>query len=466
MIKKIKKIFHYLTSPRSKNEDQKRREFILNVILVGSILLSGCSLLLILFRSIATHDIKISDYGSSLTTEIVIFVIFSGLYLLSKIKLSKLSSFILIFLYFLPVTMALYSWGTDLPIGLLIYALIIVISGILVSSRFALFMTFLCSFTIFLFHFLNSYGLISVQTDWRKTKFELPDAIIISAVFCIISLISWLFNRELENALKKIKQSELELKKERDLLEEKVEQRTLEIKKIQLNRMEEMAHFAEIGRLASGVFHDLLNPLTAVSLNLSQAKRNDSNNDVVKTKKYVDQAIQSSRQVEKIMQSFRKQISKNEVKRNVSIKKAINDALQILSYKIRLAKVKIEVALDEEIEIMGNPCNFHQVFTNIISNSIDAYSNEDVDKKIVKIHGYKKQNSFHLEIKDNGHGISKENIKRIFDPFYTTKNEKSGMGLGLAIVKNIIDKDLKGNIKVESDHNGTAFAITIPVQQY
>ena len=86
----------------------------------------------------------------------------------------------------------------------------------------------------------------------------------------IIVLVSWLSNKEIEKALKRAKRSEIALKKERDGLEIEVERRTEELKKAQLEKLTIFYRFSNYGRIAAGLFHDIANPLTQVSLSLSR----------------------------------------------------------------------------------------------------------------------------------------------------------------------------------------------------
>lgn len=451
-----------IVKPRSNSEDDKRREFILNVILLGSILLSGSVTLLTLFRSLAQG--QFSTYmGSSAILELVILGIFLFLYFLSRLRLAKVASAILLLLYFFPVTLSLYSWGFDLPQGILIYSLIIVCAGILISSTFAYITTAICAFVVLAGCYLYKSGVISSASIWRQKDFEWADAIVFAVTFFIIAIVSWLSNREIEKSLKRAHQSEKQLKVERDLLEVKVEERTKEIKKIQLEKMEQLSHFAEIGGLASGIFHDLLNPLTAVSLILEKLKL--STNEMTGSKKNIEQAIRSTKHIERLMNSLRNQINLQEIQRPFSPSRVANEVLPILSYKAKLAKVQIRIIEPgEKIEIYGNPLKFHQSIANLISNAIDAYDKSKSVNKEVELRFRKNNHSVSIEVEDRGDGISGESEKMIFDPFFTTKRADEGMGLGLAITKSIIEKDFRGTISVNSKPNlGTTFIINIPV---
>jgi len=104
-----------------------------------------------------------------------------------------------------------------------------------------------------------------------------------------------------------------------------------------------------------------------------------------------------------------------------------------------------------------------QVISNIVKNSLDAMENKE--NKKISIQAFQDSDSCHLIIEDTGVGISKQNLSKIFDPFYTTKEVGKGTGLGLSVCKSIIE-EYKGEIYVDSipDH-GTKFHVILPKEK-
>jgi signal transduction histidine kinase len=124
-------------------------------------------------------------------------------------------------------------------------------------------------------------------------------------------------------------------------------------------------------------------------------------------------------------------------------------------------KDRIEVQkkfTNEAFKVYGNVGKLHQVFINILSNSIQA-----IDKNgSISISTYKQKKTIVIEIVDSGSGISKENLSKITDPFFTTKDPGKGTGLGLSIAYSII-QDHKGTIEFQSEINsGTTVIISLP----
>lgn len=440
--------------PKSTDEDLKRREFILNVLLLCSIILFGIGLLIISYQFITWLEFP----GLSPVICLVIFLIFLTLYILSRKGFFILSSYIFIGVFFVLTISAVYIWGVDVPVGLLFYVLIIIMSGVLISARFAFVTTIISSLSIITVGYLQINNIVSPNLYWKVDLFRIVDIIATSIIFGIIATVSWLSNREIDKSLKRARKSEAELKQEKDLLEVKVEERTEEVKKVQMEKMTQLYRFAEFGRLSTGLFHDLVNPLTAVSLNIERIEGQPE------TKEYLDRAIKATKRMENFISAVRKQMSHQESKALFSLTKEIQQAIQILSYKARKADIKVTFSPNENIQMYGDPIKFSQIITNLINNAIDAYAKINQGKKReIEINLKEKNGIINLSVEDWGCGISKEIINKIFQPFFTTKHTEQGTGIGLSLIKGIIEKDFHGNIKVESYENeGSKFIIKFP----
>jgi signal transduction histidine kinase len=101
-----------------------------------------------------------------------------------------------------------------------------------------------------------------------------------------------------------------------------------------------------------------------------------------------------------------------------------------------------------------------RIITNLVKNAIQAIPENQIEK-IILVAVHRIENRVNITVKDNGVGIETENILRIFEPKFTTKN--SGMGLGLGIIKNIIE-NYKGTITFETQlTGGTTFTVSLPI---
>jgi signal transduction histidine kinase len=123
--------------------------------------------------------------------------------------------------------------------------------------------------------------------------------------------------------------------------------------------------------------------------------------------------------------------------------------------------VSIKLDCEESVIFLGVPSNFAQILTNLIMNSlIHGFSDDQHGQILISVD--QSQSGLHIKYQDNGKGMKKELLSKIYDPFFTT-DKKCGTGLGMHIVYNIVTQKLKGNIRIETDEgDGFTCHIQIP----
>lgn len=462
-IKGVLFIYHGLVKPKSQSEDLRRREFVLNVILLGF------NAILLWSEFYALHS-ELQDgtayKGVSLVAFTIMLALFFTLHFLSRRGRFILSSYILVFLLFVAISYATYHWGINLPTGLLSYGLLIIISSILIGIRFSFVVTLLIVSAIALFGYLEHVSAISPARYWLTKDLRMSDVIQYSAILFLITIISWLSNRETEKSLHRARESEAELKKERDLLEVRVEERTQELKKTQVEKMAQLYRFSEFGRLSSGIFHDLINPLTAVAISFKQLQ-DSQNQNLQQAEQDLENGLAAAKRMEIFIKTVRKQLSHQETKTTFSLNEEIHQAMQLFDYKARQAKVELQFIRQHDVQTFGNPLKFHQIIANLISNAIDAYDGvPQAEGKIQRVEVRLAQHNgiARLEVQDWGYGIKPEILGKIFDPLFTTKDTDKGTGIGLTTTKHITEKDFAGNITVASKPGyGSTFIVEFAV---
>jgi signal transduction histidine kinase len=271
-------------------------------------------------------------------------------------------------------------------------------------------------------------------------------------------------------------------------LEYRVDERTRQLKEAmdtlvktqdQLIQSEKMA---ALGNLVVGVAHEINTPVgvgvTAASHLEAQTneiselyrgnkmKRSDFDN-------YIDMCVQSSgmllsnlKRAAELIKSFKKVAvdQSSEERRCFKIKEYISEVLLSLSPEINKTKHKIEVNCPESLELNGYPGAFSQVITNLVMNSI-IHGYDDREDGIIKFDIEGQSDKIIMKYSDDGKGIKEELIRRIFDPFVTTKRSNGGTGLGLNILYNIVTRTFEGNVKCESElGKGTTFIIELPIK--
>jgi signal transduction histidine kinase len=448
-------------NPKSDNEDNRRREFILNLLLFGIVVLLLSLNGLILFHSRIEGN---SYQGMSIGVFSAITLPFLLLYGLSRIGYFILASYILIFTLLLGAVWGAYNWGLDLPSSLLSYAMLITMAGVLINTRFAVILTVLIALTTLSLGWFQSNQTILPSLHWKNKPVQPGDAFEYVLYLTIILAVSSLSTREIERSLVRARKSESELKQERDLLEIRVEERTSELKQAQLEKLAQMEKFVEFGKLSSGLFHDLANPLTALSLNLKQIKET-TNSSTKQSEEYLQQAFAASRKVESFLVNAKKQLQSEESNKHFELNQEINDVIEILSHKARKAAVSLNLNAPSPIWVFGEPLKFYQVTLNLISNAIEACEerSDKPDKKITIKLRSSNQTAI-LSIQDCGLGIPQEHLENIFQPFFTTKRATGSLGLGLATTKQILAHSFQGTIDIQSSATGTTVTVKIPLK--
>ena len=215
---------------------------------------------------------------------------------------------------------------------------------------------------------------------------------------------------------------------------------------------------AAIGTLASGVAHELNNPLNNIyiSAQVLEKEVSDSCSPMV-TETLVDilsQTVRVKRIVGDLLDFAR---GREPVFKEVELKELIMGAYKFVSTAANTEGVNLSIDTGPDtLTLSADPEQLERIFINIFTNAIDAMSGAgDLSVRVLK-----NGEAITVKISDTGKGIPAEVIDKVFEPFYTTKDK--GTGLGLAIVFNIIKKH-GGEIIVESkEGKGTTFTITLP----
>ncbi len=219
---------------------------------------------------------------------------------------------------------------------------------------------------------------------------------------------------------------------------------------------------ASLGRLVSGIAHEINNPLTGVlSYSSILLKREDLAPEVKNDLKVIVRESKRCREIVKGLLDFAREQPPKKTK--VNMNEVIANTISILSNQFTLHNVSVQIESAGDLcQINADAGQLQQVLMNLLVNAIDSFDEKGGTVRVcTKSKKMEDQKGILIEVSDNGCGIPRENLAKIFDPFYTTKGQK-GTGLGLAVVWGIIEKH-QGKIEVESEvGKGTTFKIWLP----
>jgi signal transduction histidine kinase len=443
--------YQILIAPRTTTPDEKRRELILNILLTGILAIS----LLIDAVTVSNHIFNNSQVANSVVSNLVFTLILALFLWLSRKGFYRAVSYILLSIILLAATQLLLTWSFELPATQLAFVVFLVLAGVLLASRTALWLTFGLSIYVLYLSYAQVQNQLHPDTSWLHEKAKFGDSIGFVAGLLIIGLVSWLANREIDRSLIRARNSEAELALERDQLEVKVVERTRELERAQLERVIELQRLAEFGRLSAGLLHDVANPLTVASLNLQQFDGKSADSLLVR------RAVQSLQYIERYLDSARKQLRHQGEVVNFVPMAETKQVMAILKRRAVETGVTVTLRPTKRYRLTGDPVKFSQVVANLVLNAIEAYDGDNlpaVDRRVVLITLKPEKNGLRLAVKDHGRGLAPDQIGRIFDSLYTTRPGSSHMGIGLATVKHLVEDEFAGRITVTSSpRHGTVF---------
>ena len=244
-----------------------------------------------------------------------------------------------------------------------------------------------------------------------------------------------------------------------------IEKKELETKQL----LEKNARLATIGVMAAGITHEINQPLNSIVINSDGILFKDDRDKVLPEgyRQSVEKIFKSAQRIDQIIKHMRTYWnSGDDLIRNkpTNINNSINDALGFLNQQIRSHGIELHTSFTSRNPmILGNKVHIEQIIINLITNSIHALDRSERKTKKIQIRTETTKGNVILQIEDNGTGLTINNGKDIFAPFYSTKKPGEGMGLGLAIVKNYITQ-MNGEIFFENKETmGVVFKITFPI---
>ncbi|MFC1533879.1 ATP-binding protein [Thermodesulfobacteriota bacterium] len=265
----------------------------------------------------------------------------------------------------------------------------------------------------------------------------------------------------------------LRLKEEEEItrrLEQMVEERTRQLQETH-DKLLHQDKMASLGKLAASVVHEINNPIAGV-LNLTMLiKRiiedgSINQKEMDKFKQYLDLMETETRRTSRIVSNlltFSRQ-SKIELGR-INLNQLIEQILLLNSNLLKINGIKVEKRFDSNLpDLVGSSDQIQQVFMNFISNAAEAMESAKGGVLGIETSHSLRGNKIFVKFRDSGTGIPRDNITKLFEPFFSTKKGK-GAGLGLSVAYGIIQEH-GGSIDVHSiEGKGTTFEVELPLKE-
>ncbi|MGA1864777.1 MAG: PAS domain S-box protein [bacterium] len=260
--------------------------------------------------------------------------------------------------------------------------------------------------------------------------------------------------------ISKLKEAERILKQGKETFGRLVDQRTKQLVEIQKKLMD-AKRLSEIGALAATVAHELRNPLGVIFTAVFNIKRKNKNPSLEKHLANIEKHVMESNQIIDNLLSY--SVIKMPNYENINIDELLDEVIS--SSKERLKKKRVIIVKDsisiKNIFVEADPLQIKVMFLNILNNSYDALTKNEGKIEIEGL--YNGGDFIKVHFKDNGSGISKEDLKRVYEPFFSSKLK--GTGLGLTLCNQIVSLH-DGKLKIQSEMGkGTTVSVRLPVKQ-
>lgn len=295
---------------------------------------------------------------------------------------------------------------------------------------------------------------------------------------------------QLEKVLQNMESTNWELKIVNDELKEEIEERTrieedLKLQKNLLGQMndsledqvkQELAvnrekdqvlimksRQAAMGEMIGNIAHQWRQPLNAVNLMVFDLQEAYNYGEL--TKEYIEKQVAEIKSqilhMSQTIDDFRNFFKPNKEKEDVNLKKTIFKTYSFVEANFKNLSINANFEITEELYIKGYSNEMSQVLLNIYNNAKDALTERKISNPTINTKLYKENKYAVIAISDNAGGISNEIIYKIFDPYYSTKEQ--GTGIGLYMAKTIIKKNMNGKITAENTGDGVVFKIYLPL---
>ena len=259
------------------------------------------------------------------------------------------------------------------------------------------------------------------------------------------------------------KQAEAELCELNQSLEVKVADETnkrLEQESILIHQ----SKMATMGEMITMIAHQWRQPLNALAINVQTTevvhKMGELDDEYIT--EFKESSMSIINRMSKTIEDFRGFFKQNKQKERLSVEDAVKQMLRIMEPLLSTENIKLNFNPDSEHFVYGYKNELEQALLILISNAKDAIKSYNTKEPYITIKVSESAlNKIVITIEDNGGGIPKDILSKIFEPYFTTKGDEHGTGIGLYMAKEIVERHMNGKIDAQNITDGVAFRIEL-----
>lgn len=225
---------------------------------------------------------------------------------------------------------------------------------------------------------------------------------------------------------------------------------------------------AQMGEMISMIAHQWRQPLAVINAITTQHLMKECMKDEPDTLllSNLDKIEKQSLYLSQTINDYRDFFRNDKPKEKIDLSLFIEQALSLVDHTIKTNNIRIETLVNNYTEVYSYRNEVLQVIVTLLKNSVDAFLHNAIEKPLIIITIDHNDLYGLIKVYDNAGGIEEEYIKKIFDPYFTTKDHSLGTGLGLYMSKMVIEEHCKGILEVESKNDETTFTIKLPLENH
>ncbi len=224
---------------------------------------------------------------------------------------------------------------------------------------------------------------------------------------------------------------------------------------------------AAMGEMIGNIAHQWRQPLNILGLIIQNIHFSYQMNEL--TNEFMDNAVKKANiqtnNMSKTIDDFRNFFQPNKEKKSFLLNEVVQKSLLLVESPFSYNNIKLIEKINKVQNVYGFPNEFSQALINILNNAKDALVENKIKDSTVIVSVFDDDKFGYVTIQDNAKGIKKNVIGKIFDPYFTTKQDEKGTGIGLYMSKIIIEQNMLGKLDVHNSSNGSLFTIKIPLHK-
>ena len=248
---------------------------------------------------------------------------------------------------------------------------------------------------------------------------------------------------------------------------EKRVQKEVAIRHEQEQFLIQQSRHAAMGEMIGNIAHQWRQPLNALGLILQKMewaqKRGNLSPETVEQSTV--KGYRLIQQMSRTIQDFQNFFKPDKERELFDQGTKIAETLSLIETTFNHRKIDVTNTVPSAVYVNGYPGEFAQVLLNLFQNAKDVFEERSIPEPTLRISSYQMGKEITIGVQDNGGGISPKVIEKIFDPYFTTKEEGRGTGIGLYMSRTIIEQNMDGKIWVKNQHGGACFFIRLPLPE-